>query len=134
MILAEVENIFELALLRAKEQWALEGEPAAGPVDTALSEIPARIAALEAWAGPSANPVVIDVHVDRGSGRVLEEGTGPLDEVFMETRAPGLHRNVLAVGAVIPRVEQEVDAGHRSNDARWRSRIEEGLLFTGVPE
>jgi Protein of unknown function (DUF3160) len=127
VILAEVESI--LSLLFA----ACQLEPS-DELGVALAEVPARIAALEAWAGPAANPVVIDVHVDRASGRVLEEGTGPLDELFTLVRDPGTHRLVLAVGAAIPRVEREESVGRRWNDASWRSKIDEGLLFAGLPE
>jgi Protein of unknown function (DUF3160) len=126
-ILGEVESILARVLEASEQEVTRQSE-------SALALVPSRIAALEAWAGPAADPVVIDVHVDRSSGRVLEEGTGPIDELFTTVHDSSAHRNVLAIGVSIPRLEREESDAHRLNDTTWRSRIDEGLLFGGVPE
>jgi hypothetical protein len=132
IILGEVESILTLALEGAVR--AANDDPELATLSPALAQIPPRIAALEAWAGPAASPVVIDVHVDEIAGRVLEEGTGPLEELFLRVRDPKTHQLVIALGAAIPRVEREERASHPLNDATWRRRIEEGLLFKGEAE
>jgi hypothetical protein len=141
--LAEVESVLTVAL----EASGREGKPhdpghvggrpqtpGDSELEGALVDLPERMAALEARLGPAANPVVIDVGFDVASGRVLEEGTGPIDEVFMRVRDPASHRAVVAVGASIPHVEREEQGGRRLDDGTWRSWIEQGLVFAGEPE
>jgi len=132
-VLAELESLLTLAL-----EGSLGGSPAGEPEALALAprlaRFPSRIAALEAWLGPAAAPVVVDVRVELASGRVLEEGTGPLEELFLRVRDPRGHLTVIAVGASVPHMELEESAAHPSGDVAWRARIGEGLLFTGEAE
>jgi hypothetical protein len=125
-VLAEVEGVLIVALEGSAH--GARGESAARP---ALLELPDRIARIEAWLGPAANPVVIDVHSDVTKRNILEEGTGPLEELFTRVRDPASHRLILAVGASIPHVEREEGEGRRLDDATWRSWIEQGLAFAG---
>jgi hypothetical protein len=62
---------------------------------------------------------------------VLEEGTGPLEEIFTRVRDDKSHREVLAVGARIPQLERHESEGRRLDDATWRAWIEQGLVFAG---
>jgi hypothetical protein len=123
-IAVEVEGILALALEASARQ--ANGDAALAEIEPELAQIPSRIAALEGWAGSAADPVVIDVHLDATSGNVLEEGTGPLEEVFMRLRDPITRRPVLAVGATIPHWEFLASAASRLNDAAWRAELQEG--------
>lgn len=112
---------------------ALEGsvrsanaEPAYADLVSDLAQIPERMAALELRAGPAGDPVVIAVHLDVASGRVLEEGTGAVDEIFIRVLDPVAHRVVVAVGASIPHFEFVEPSGARRNDATWGVQLRGG--------
>jgi hypothetical protein len=123
-VAAEVDSILALTLEASAR--ATNDDTSLAELEPELTRIPSRIAALEAWAGSAATPVVIDVHLDATSGKVLEEGTGNLEEIFMHVRDPITRRSVLAVGATIPHWELLESAANRLNDAAWRARIQEG--------
>jgi hypothetical protein len=92
----------------------------------AVSEMPARIADMEARLGPTAavdRALVIDVHEDRTAGRrVLEEATGRIDDLYVVLREPRTGRLVLAVGASLAHHEL-VEAGLPLTDDAWRARL-----------
>jgi hypothetical protein len=123
-IATEVDNILALTLEASARE--TNDDASLAELEPELSRIPSRIATLEAWAGSAATPVVIDVHLDAASGKVLEEGTGTLEEIFMHVRDPITRRSILAVGATIPHWELVESAANRLNDAAWRARIQEG--------
>jgi hypothetical protein len=120
----EVDGILSLALEASVREW--DSDPALADLEPDLAQIPARIAALEAWAGSAAEPVVVDVHFDATSGNVLEEGTGAIEELFTRVRDPVARRSVLAVGATIPRWEFLSDGANRLDDAAWKMRLQQG--------
>jgi hypothetical protein len=122
--LAETESLLALALDASVLTANLD--PSIAELEPELARMPARMAALEAAQGPGAEPVVIDVHVDMGSGRVLEEGTEPLEEMFLWVRDSTTHRPVLAVGAVIPHVELVESGWTRLGDEAWRALVAAG--------
>jgi hypothetical protein len=125
-VLTEAESLLSLALDAAAR--TANGDPTVAELEPALAEIPGRIVALEAVTRPAAEPQVIDVHVDVGSGRILEEGTGPLEELFLWADDPVAHRSLLVVGAAIPHVELVESGGARLGDAAWRALIAAGGL------
>jgi hypothetical protein len=125
-LLTEIEAVLTAALEESLREARGDSEPMPG-----LLDLPERIARLESWLGPSADPVVIDVDFDAASGHVLEEGTGPLEEIFTRVRDDKSHREVLAVGARIPQLERHESEGRRLDDATWRAWIEQGLVFAG---
>jgi hypothetical protein len=120
----EVDGILSLALEASVRE--SNSDPALADLEPDLAQIPARIAALEAWAGSAAEPVVIDVHLDATTGNVLEEATGAIEELFTRVRDPIARRFVLAVGASIPRWEFLSSGADRLDDAKWRARLEAG--------
>jgi hypothetical protein len=124
-VLSEAESLLALAVEAAVR--GANGDPSLAALEAELADIPARIAALEAAMEPAALPVVVDVHVDLATGRVLEEGTAPIEELFVLVRDPLTHRTALCVGASIPHVEV-VESGTRLDDASWRARAAAGRM------
>jgi hypothetical protein len=125
-VLAETARLLALALEASVR--AANGDPATAGLDAQLAQMPARMAALEGAVQPALLPVVIDVHVDMTSGRVLEEGTGPVEEVFLWMKSPDAREPVLAVGVAIPHVEIVESGWARSSDLEWRARISAGRV------
>jgi hypothetical protein len=125
-VLVETEALLALALEGAVK--SANEDPAAAGLEPQLAQIPARIAALEAVAHPAAAPVVIDVHVDMASGRVLEEATAPLEELFLWVHDPVTNRAVLVVGATIRHIELVQTGFSRLDDAAFRASIAAGKV------
>ena len=118
-----------LDLLRTSLAVALReanDEPLEPEQAQAVSEMPVRIAEMEARLGPTAagdRALVIDVHEDRTSGRrVLEEALGRIDDLYVVLREPRSGRLVLAVGASLAHHEL-VEAGPPLTDDAWRARV-----------
>ena len=114
----EIESLLSLSLEAAAR--AANRASTYSELSPDLAQIPARMVALERFAGSAAEPVVIDVHLDIRSALVVEEGTGSLDELFVRVEDPIAQRQVLAVGASIPHFEFMQQAGERLSDAAWR--------------
>ncbi len=124
-ILDETESILTLALEGSIEAAARESTFV--DLEQELAELPGRVAALEQRAGQGAEPAVIDVHLDLGSGQVLEEATGTIDELFVRVQDPVAHRAIVVVGASIPHFEFAEKAGVRGSDVAWSARLRGGL-------
>jgi hypothetical protein len=122
--LTATERLLELALEGAVR--ALSPSSAYADLAPDLAQIPDRLAALESRAGPAAEPVVIDVHADLSSGKVLEEGTGAIDELFVLVRDPTSHRKLVAIGVSIPHYEFTTQAEARWSDSAWQVRVRSG--------
>lgn len=108
--LSQLEELLVDALRNALLETACEPVPAIA--------WPKRIAALEARLGiAAASPRLAVVAVD-ASGRVLEEGTGPLDEAIMLLRPSDalVHPSVF-VGAHVP--HYEIASTLRRTDRAW---------------
>jgi hypothetical protein len=123
-LLDETESVLALALDGAVR--AANRDASFGDIAHDLAELPARMAALEDRAGAAAEPVIIDVHLDIASARVLEEATGPIDELFVRVQEPIEHRWVVAVGAKISHFEFTEKDGARLDDAAWRALLRSG--------
>lgn len=125
----------DVALQEAQELlWEALGvaahEAADQPIPTAmlaaLAAFPGRLRALEAALGTLGGadvPLVVDVHSDARSAAALEEGTGPVEELWVAMREPGTHREWLAVGASVPHFEMSQPAALRTTDASWAARV-----------
>ena len=123
-VLDEVDDLLWTALGVAVHEAADRPVPPA--MAAALASFPARLRALEASlaaSGAADVPLVADVHTDRPSGRVLEEATGRIEELWAVLREPETHKLWLAVGASIPRFELVQPMARRASDATWRARI-----------
>ncbi len=125
-VLAEAESLLTLALEASVR--SANGDPTAATLEPQLAEIPSRIAALEAATHSAAEPIVVDVHVDVARGRILEEGTGTLEEILVRVHDPVTRRPVLVVGALIPHVELVEVGWTRLGDAAWRARLASGKV------
>lgn len=123
-VLEEVDDLLWTALGVAVHE--ATDRPVPPAMAAALASFPARIRALEASlaaSGAADVPLVADVHADRASGRVLEEATGRVEELWTVLREPETHKTWLAVGASIPRYELVQPMGTRASDGAWRARI-----------
>jgi hypothetical protein len=123
-VLDEVDDLlwtaFEVAVAEALDR------PVPPAATAALAAFPARLRALEgslAASGAIDVPLIVDVHTDRPSGRVLEEALGRIEELWMVVREPETHRLWVGVGAAIPHHELVESAHKRASDATWRARI-----------
>ncbi len=124
-VLEEVDDLLWTALGVAAHEASDQALPA--PLAGALAGFPARLRALEASLAPSGAadvPLVADVHTDRGSARVLEEGLGRVEELWAVMREPETHRLWLALGAAIPHYELPVPMLRRASDSTWRARLQ----------
>jgi hypothetical protein len=123
---------FRVALREAND------EPLTGEEGAALAALPSRMAELEAKLGAIADvPRVVDVHVDAGGARVLEEATGYLDDLAVVMREPVSGRLVLAFGTAVPHYELSQPSSQRLSDDGWRARLDAGSAprrhtFTGA--
>jgi hypothetical protein len=124
-ILDEVDDLLWTALGAAV--YETSDEPLPPLLEAALSTFPARIQALEAAlaeTGAADVPLVVDVHVDVASARVLEEAIGSIDEAWMLVREPGTHRLWIALGASIQQHEFVQPASQRLSDGAWRTHLQ----------
>jgi hypothetical protein len=124
-ILDETESLLTLALEGSVR--AAASESSFAELEVRLAEFPARLAALEQQAGPAAEPLVIDVHLDIRSARVLEEATGAIDELFTLVQDPVAHRSIVTIAAAIPHFEFSENADARRSDATWEIQLRKGL-------
>jgi hypothetical protein len=92
----------------------------APPPEPLLDDLAATFARIEAIAGPLALPLVADVHTDLRSGRVLEVGTRPMDEMWMVLRDPHGFAPTLFVGPHVGHAS--FDVAPRMTDQAWRAR------------
>ena len=94
-----------------------------------LDTFPARIAALErSLAGGAAAPWISPVHLDVTSGRVLEEGSGYLEDGYFVLRMPGAPLPALFLGVHVPHAERVSTL--RTTDAAWRGQLEKGSVVS----
>jgi hypothetical protein len=121
--LGEIDEILYLAFRAAQREG---NDEAFTPEEAAqLGALPRRIAELEARLGVvSETPLVADVHVDAGGGRVLTEATGYLDELAVVFREPASGRMVLAFGNAASSYEFAQPASQRLRDSAWRARLD----------
>ena len=120
-LLAEVDDILATALKGAIDA-AADRSPSPA-LATALGQLPARMAAIEArvaGSGADQTALVTDVHTSEDAGRVLEEATGELDDLYAVVRDPGRGRFVLAIGAALAHHELERPSTERLTDTAWR--------------
>jgi hypothetical protein len=133
-VLQEVEQLLAACLAVAVRQ--AEGLPLTSAEGESLAQVPARMASLEgrlALTGASDVPLVADVHTDVGQSRVLEEGIGYLQDLWMLVREPRSQRLVLAVGAAIPHFELVQPGSLRMADLPWRARLQAGSAPPRAP-
>lgn len=128
--LAEAEDLLATTLHLALRE--ANDEPFDDADRAALQALPRRLLALDevnhqAGAGDDDVARVIDVHVD-SSGTVLEEATGPLDELWMILREPSSGRLVLAAGAALPHHEFTRPRARLLADDEWRDLVNGGSI------
>ncbi|HEY4014877.1 MAG TPA: DUF3160 domain-containing protein [Polyangiaceae bacterium] len=126
-LLDEVDDLLWTALGAAVYESA--DAPMPDALAAALSGFPARLRGLEAALAESKSvdvPIIVAVHVDVPSGRVLEEATGRIAEAWVVVREPGTHRAWLALGASIPHHELVQPTARRLDDGAWRARLASG--------
>ncbi len=119
-----------LDLLRACLAIALReanDEPLEAEQAQAISEMPVRIAELEARLVPSRGAersLVVDVHEDLSSSglRVVEDAVGAVDEMYLVVREPRTGRLVLALGASLG-AHEWTEPGPPLGDAAIRVRF-----------
>jgi hypothetical protein len=124
--LQEVQALLWEALGVAVQEAADQPVPPA--MLAALATFPARMRALEAALGTLGGAdvsLVVDVHSDARSAAALEEGTGPVEELWVAMREPGTHREWLAAGASVPHFEMSQPAALRPTDSSWAARVGE---------
>jgi hypothetical protein len=124
-VLAEVDDLLWVALGAALHE--ANDEPFPAELASALAALPARMAALEervATSGTADVPMVVDVHTDLAPGRVLEEATGYIADLYLVVPEPRSRKLVLAVGASIPHYELTQPAAQRLSDSAWRARLQ----------
>jgi hypothetical protein len=122
--LGEVQDILWVALGVAVHEAADQAVPPAMTAD--LAAFPGRLRALEAAlgeAGGASVPIVVDVHEDPAAGRVLEEGLGTVQEMWIAMRDPRTHKTWLALGASIPHVESIQPMALRRTDSTWAAAL-----------
>ena len=92
-----------------------------------LDTFPARIVSLErSLAVGAAAPWISPVHVDVATGRVLEEGSGYLEDGYFVLRMPGAPLPALFLGVHVPHAERVSTL--RTTDATWRGQLEKGSV------
>lgn len=92
-----------------------------------LDTFPARIVALErALDVGAAAPWIAPVHLDVATGRVLEEGSGYLEDGYFLLRMPGAPLPAMFVGVHVPHAERVSTL--RTTDATWRGQLEKGII------
>jgi hypothetical protein len=124
-VLGEVDDLLWTALGAAVYETA--DEPLPAMLSANLAAFPARMRALDValeGTGAAEVPLAVDVHVDVPSGRILEEATGRIEELWMVMREPGTHVLWLALGASIPHHELVQSASRRTSDSVWRARLQ----------
>jgi hypothetical protein len=127
-VLAEVDDLLWVALGAALHE--ANDEPFTPELEGQLAALPARMAALEervATSGTADVPMVVDVHTDLGPGRVLEEATGYIGDLYVVIPEPRSRKLVLAVGASVPHYELTQPAAQRLTDSAWRARLQAGV-------
>jgi hypothetical protein len=123
-VIAEIDDVLSTALQAASS--AAADRPPSPALVSALGQLPARIAAIEArvaGSGAEHSTLVGDVHTNEDAGRVLEEATGELDSLVAVVRDPGRGRFVLAVGAALSHHEFERPSAERMGDVAWRAEL-----------
>ena len=92
-----------------------------------LDTFPARIVALErSLNGGAAAPWISPVHLDVATGRVLEEGSGYLEDGYFLLRMPGAPLPAMFLGVHVPHTERVSTL--RTTDATWRGQLEKGSV------
>jgi hypothetical protein len=117
-LLDRVAALLDDALAVATSQ---DRKPLRPELAHALATMPSRIAAIERRLGPAASPDVVVTAADPSSHRVLEDGTGQLDEVWLAVDVGGAVS--LFVGARVP--FYETIATLRATDASWARHLVE---------
>jgi hypothetical protein len=118
-----------MAMLRTCLSAALHeanDEPIPAEEAAKLADLPAHLVDLEARLAPvraADRPLVVDVHTDLAANRVLEEGIGAIDDLYMVVREPTTGRMLLTLGAAIAHHELAQPAALRMTDDEWRARI-----------
>jgi hypothetical protein len=123
-VLEEVDDLLWSSLGVAAHEASDRAVPA--ELQAALALFPARLRALESSltsSGAAEVPLVAGVHADRPAGRMLEEATGRIEELWTVEREPETHKAWLAVGASIPHFELVVPMAARSSDTTWRAKV-----------
>ncbi len=115
-LLERVEALLKSALAIVTAQASAPLSPA---IAHDLSTIPSRIAAIERRLGPAADPLVVATASDVDSGRVLEQGTGYIEDAWLAIDVAGT--TTLYVGVAIPFYESA--ATLRSTDASFAKRL-----------
>ncbi len=126
-VLAEVETLLTGCLRVALRE--ANDEPLGGDDAALLASLPSRLDLLDARlsrSGEADVPLIVDVHIDVEGARVLEEATGPIDDLYLVVREPGSGRLVLAVGASSAHYEFAQPAALRLTDEAWRARLRAG--------
>jgi uncharacterized protein DUF3160 len=84
-----------------------------------------RLGTLESRLGADLGaPAVDDVHLDVGSARLLEEGTGEVRDLYIAIAEPRTRKLVLGVGAAVPHYEFTQPAAQPLTVATWRVRLQ----------
>jgi len=92
-----------------------------------LDTFPSRIAALErSLAIGAASPWISPLHLDVASGRVLEEGSGYLEDGYFLLQMPGAPLPEMFLGVHVPHAERV--SSLRTTDATWRGQLEKGSV------
>jgi hypothetical protein len=123
-VLDEVDDLLWVAL--GVSVYETADAPLPPSLESTLANFPARLSTLEetlAATGAADVPLVVAVHLDVASGRVLAEGTGSIEEGWVVMREPGTHQLWMALGASIPHYEFVEPASRRPSDTEWRTRL-----------
>ena len=105
----------------------------AKPRPEALATLPLRLAEFEERVAPGAAvEMVTDVHADASSGRVLQAGTGPLQQLALVVQRDD-EGVVIARGPALSFREHMQDTRDRLNDASWRAALRAGRVPVLAP-
>jgi hypothetical protein len=116
LLLARVEGFLVDALQIATAQATAQLTPAQSRM---VATMPSRLATIERHLGSGAAPLVVVTAADVTLGRVLEDATGEINEVWLAVDIAGAPS--VFVGARIP--FHEVISTLRSTDASWSKRL-----------
>ncbi len=116
LLLARVEAFLVDALHIATAQATAQLTPAQSRT---LATMPSRLATIERHLGSGSAPLVVVTAADVTLGRVLEDATGEMNEVWLAVDIAGAPS--VFVGARIP--FHEVTSTLRSTDASWSKRL-----------